>query len=222
MARFLASFACIAAVASAQAQVVKFDTYKLKSGDAFLWGVEMKFTAMGQEGRFTGKISRKVLSIDDKGVMEIESKMIDGKVHIMDNEMDQPSEPTVTKVDADGNVVGEQHEPGSEIESVMSAYARVKWPKEGAAPGQKWTVAKIKGKSEVEYVGPGKWKDQDCLVTKMTFQPEGSEGKSEGKVYIDAKTGLFLGYEITFTGLAVAQGITSDGSATMVPIKPGS
>ena len=56
----------------------------------------------------------------------------------------------------------------------------------------------------------------------MTFQPEGSEGKSEGKVYIDAKTGLFLGYEITFTGLAVAQGITSDGSATMVPIKPGS
>ncbi|MBS1714376.1 MAG: hypothetical protein JST30_08575 [Armatimonadetes bacterium] len=222
MARILASLAVLAAVASVQAQTVKVEPMKPKAGDTFVWGLEMKFTAMGQEGRFTGKLSRKILSVDDKGVMEIESKMVDGKVHIMDNDMDQPSEPSVSKVDADGEPVGDHPEPGSEIENVMSAFARVKWPKDGAAPGAKWTLAKAKGKSEIEYVGPGKWNERDCLITTMTFQPEGSTGTSEGKVYLDAKTGVFVGYEVTFTGISVAQGITSDGAATMIPLKSGS
>lgn len=171
---------------------------------------------MGQDARFTATLVRKVLKIDDNGDVTWESRMNDGKVNIMGNDMEQPSDPSTKVYDKDGRPKGDR-ESMNDLEELLTLFASIRPPKEGIAAGKTFEYENkdhFSGSSEAKVVGDEAKDGHQCLKLEVTYNSASGEGKGTGNVFLDKATGIMVYYEAKFTNLAVAAGIVSDGTAT--------
>lgn len=194
---------------------VSIPAWKPSEGEVRAWKVELKFTAMNQEGVFTGTAQSKVLKVNADGTYEAENWMDDGKVKIMGSEQEQPGDKHVVKFDKTGQPL-EKKDFTSSVDEMLSVFTDVTTPEGGVKVGDKW-VLKDKfdriGKGEGELLGDAEFLGKKCLAFHATYSPKDG-GTCDGKVYL-TKEGLFLGFELTYKEVTVAPGIQSDGSASM-------
>lgn len=207
--------AMVAGAALAQDAVVP-KAWKPVAGETNSWNLVFKFKVAGQDAKFTTKVTRTVVSVESNGNCEIESKNEGAKVTFGSSEQEQPNSAKTRKYGPDLKPL-EKEEFNSGVDEMFSAFAAAELPTAGAKPGDKWKLTDKFGqlnKGECEFVGETKKLGRDCHEIKVTYAPADG-GTSEGRVFLSADNNLIVAMELTFKEVAVAQGIVSDGSATM-------
>jgi hypothetical protein len=187
-----------------------------KAGEVFVWGLQVKFQAMGQDASFSGKLQRRTLSVDESGGAEMESRLLDGKVTVMGSEMEQTSEPSVYKLDKAGRTL-DPSQPGSELEELLKAFLSVSLPQKGAKMGDSWSldVPGLKGKGEAKLVEATELEGKKSLRLSVEYKCASGSGSGAGSVHLSAEDGTLLNVDAKFAKVQPGPGIRSDGTVSV-------
>jgi hypothetical protein len=219
MRRWTLTLLTLALAAPAFAQRATVPVLKPVVGQEVVYEARIDFQAMGQDAVFTGKMRRTVVSVADDGSSEVQTASFEQKILIMGGDQDQPDREETIKIGSDGFPV-ERQPHDSELEEVLGVFGRVRVPADGIEVGKSWDPGESwpddrYGKTAFTVTGRKDVGGRDCWEVSVTYSALDGSGSAKGVVWLEAKSGLPVGFEANFEDVTVAAGIVSGGKAVL-------
>lgn len=209
----------VLAATVASAQKVTVPIPKPAVGQEATYAARIDFQVMGQEAVFTSKVRRAVKAVAVDGSYDVETSSTESKFLIGSDEQTQDDNTDTIKIGKDGFPV-ERKPHDSEIEEVLNLFGRVRLPAEGVEIGGSWEPGKFwpderYGAATFTLVGKKDVGGRECWEIKVDYACVDGSGTATGASWVEAKTGLPVGFEATFADVAVGPGVTTGGKISL-------